>query len=274
MGRLVGRGALRRLVREERPDLIAAHTHHGLAMAAGLGVPLVVHRRLDFAPSRGAVARYGTVAHTIAVSEAVARVLRASGVSTPLTVVRDAVSPLGVGPWPPEDPFHVVALGALVAHKGHADLLHAMREVPGRLTIAGRGPLRRRLEQQARRVGIAERVTFAGHVPDVERLLHTAHVLAHPSREEGLGQAVLEAMTAGRPVVATRAGGLTEIVAGRGGLVPVGDPSALAAALRAVEQRPDAARDRALAVRDEVVAAHDPASLVLRTEAIYQRVTG
>ncbi|MEM6929591.1 MAG: glycosyltransferase, partial [Myxococcota bacterium] len=252
VGRLWGARAVARIVDDVRPHVVAVHTHHALAHVAGGSVPVVVHRRLDFAPSRRSVARYATAAHVVAVSVAVEGVLRRSGVRVPITVIRDAVVPFGPGPWPAGPP-HVVALGALVAHKGHLDLIEAMTEVPARLTIAGEGPLRRRLERLVARRGLGNRVALPGHVGDVEGLLHSAHVFVHPSREEGLGQAVVEAFTAGRPVVATHAGGVPEVVRDRGRLVPTANPTALAAALRSVLHDLDRARAEVLSVRAEVV---------------------
>jgi len=271
VGRVWGRAAIRRSVAALRPDVVAVHTHHALALALGLGPPVVVHRRVDFAPSRVTVARYARVASVIAVSAAVARVLRDAGVAAPVDVVHDAVVPLPPGPRP-EGPPHVVAIGALVAHKGHEDLLRAMIDVRARLTIAGEGALRPRLRRRVRRLGLGDRGRLAGHVDDVPALLRQAHVLCHPSRGEGLGQVVLEALTAGVPVVATRVGGLPEVIGDRGVLVPPAAPRALAAALRDVLACPGAARRRTLAGRDALVARHAVERLVARTEAVYRRV--
>lgn len=269
VGRMGGRRALRNLASEVRPDVIAAHTHHALALAVGLA-PLVVHRRLDFPPSRASVRRYSRVRSVVAVSGAVARVLRAAGVEAPIHVVRDAVIPFPLAPLP-EGPPHLVAVGALVDHKGHEDLVRAMTDLPGvTLTIAGEGLRRRRLETQVARAGLDHRVRLPGQVADIRSLLRTAHVFVHPSREEGLGQAVIEALTMGRPVVATRAGGLPETVQDLGWLVPPRCPAALTAALRTALREVDAARATVIAARDRMVARHDVTNLVVQTESAYR----
>lgn len=270
-GRLWGRRALRRLLLKTRPDLIAAHTHHALALCHGLGVPLVVHRRVDFVPSRVTVRRYNQARHVVAVSAAVANVLRRAGVRTPLRVVYDAVLPLPIGPWPRPPPRRLVAVGALVPHKGHIDLLRAMTEVDAELVIAGQGPERGSLERFVQRHGLTSRVTLLGQVAEVAPLLHRAHAFVHPSREEGLGQAVIEALSAGCPTVTTWAGGLAEVVEDRGTLVPSRSPRRLAQALRRVLERLDEARKRALAGRAALVERHAVARMVEQTEAVYTR---
>jgi glycosyltransferase involved in cell wall biosynthesis len=102
--------------------------------------------------------------------------------------------------------------------------------------IAGDGPARGELEAAARAAGLGERARFLGARDDKARLLAACDVFCLPSRHEGLGVAALEAMAAGRAVVATRVGGLGEaVVDGRTGLlVPPDDPLALAEALARV----------------------------------------
>ncbi len=132
----------------------------------------------------------------------------------------------------------VVTVGHLSREKGHRFLIDAWKdvtaEVPGaRLIIAGEGPERDTLADQARKLGLQPSVTFAGFVEPVGGLLRSADLFVLPSLEEGLGSAALEAMWAGLPVVASAAGGISEAVAhGRTGLlVPPGDAGALAAAI-------------------------------------------
>ena len=99
-----------------------------------------------------------------------------------------------------------------------------------RLEIAGVGPDQERLEQEVRSLGLTRHVTFLGWQANVESLLARWDVLVMPSIQEAFGIAVLEAMAAGLPVVATSVGGLRELVEdGRTGwLVPAGDPAAIA----------------------------------------------
>ena len=97
----------------------------------------------------------------------------------------------------------------------------------------GQGPLAKQLEQERDGLGLAERFWFLGYREDPIRVLVAADVFCLSSRFEGLPIALLEAMAAGLPVVATRVGGMPSVVTdGREGrLVPAGDPAALAAAL-------------------------------------------
>jgi glycosyltransferase involved in cell wall biosynthesis len=142
----------------------------------------------------------------------------------------------------PDEPPHVLFVGRLSAEKGVRELREAARGLP--LVVAGDGPLR------------AEVPEALGMVPHDElwRLYGRAAVVACPSRREGFGYACLEAMAAGRPVVASAVGGLKDLVVDgeTGLLVPPGDAPALRAALerllgdRALRERLGAAaRERA-----------------------------
>jgi glycosyltransferase involved in cell wall biosynthesis len=132
-----------------------------------------------------------------------------------------------------------LAVGRLHPNKGFALLLEALAAAPGvTLWIAGDGPLRARLERQARRLGIAERVALLGWRDDVPALLARADLLVCPSLHEPLGNVVIEAWSAGVPVVATRSEGPAALIAHEetGILVPLsqkegGGPVALARAI-------------------------------------------
>jgi glycosyltransferase involved in cell wall biosynthesis len=134
-------------------------------------------------------------------------------------------------------------VGRLAAdEKGLDVLLHAVARLPeAAAVLVGDGPDRVRLEQLAAELGIAGRVVFTGWSNDVRRLLPTFEVLVQPSRREGFGIALVEAMLAELPVVATRAGGMSEVVVDgvTGITVPPEDPDALAAAARALLDDPD-----------------------------------
>lgn len=130
-------------------------------------------------------------------------------------------------------PDVVMAAGRLSLEKGVDVLIDAFARVerPGaRLVIAGDGPERGRLERQARDLGIADRVTFLGHLADVRPLYRKTRVLAVPSRTEAFGMVVVEALAHGLPIVATACTGPTEILDGGrfGRLVPIDDPGELA----------------------------------------------
>ncbi len=148
--------------------------------------------------------------------------------------LRDAVrAELGLAP----QAELALAVGNLYPVKDHATLLRAAALRPAlAVAIAGRGAEEERLRALAAELGIAERVRLLGLRDDIPRLLAAADVFVQPSLSEGMPLAVLEAMAASLPVVASRVGGVHEAVADgeTGRLVPSGRPPELAAALAAV----------------------------------------
>ncbi len=148
-----------------------------------------------------------------------------------------------------EGPLRLAFAGRLARPKGVDVLLEAVSRLGDaldwRLELAGDGELRGALEAQAERLGIAARCRFLGHLPDPAPLYARAHVVVVPSRYEGFGYVAAEAALTGVPVIASRAGGLREVVRDEetGLLVRPEDPAALAEALRRL------AADRALAER-------------------------
>lgn len=140
--------------------------------------------------------------------------------------------------WPPL----AMGLGRLHPNKGFDLLLEALAEIREvRLWIAGDGPLRPQLERHATRLGIADRVRFLGWRADVPALLARADLLVCPSIHEPLGNVVIEAWSAGLPVVATASDGpAAPIEDGESGILvplpdrPGGGPTALAHAIERV----------------------------------------
>jgi glycosyltransferase involved in cell wall biosynthesis len=125
----------------------------------------------------------------------------------------------------------ILGLGRLHPNKGFDLLIRALRHLPAaHAVIAGEGPERSHLEAIARAEGVAERVHLPGWRRDTGALLAAANVLACPSRHEPLGNVVIEAWSARRPVVAASAQGPSELIRHGvdGLLVPLDDPSALA----------------------------------------------
>ncbi|MEY3209620.1 MAG: hypothetical protein RIT28_101 [Pseudomonadota bacterium] len=253
-------------LRRAYPDALPiAHTPHAHGLWVASGARPVVHRRVDFVPRSDPFTRlkWSRAASCVCVSEAVAQVMIRWGLPADrVTVVFDGVRAL---PTAPPAPLHsgpvVLAVGALVAHKDHETLVQAAQGLDAQVCIAGEGPLRAKLEGRG--------VSLLGQRPDVAALLARATVFVHPSREEGMGQAVIEAMLAGVPVVATAAGGVPEVVGAHGLLVPPGDPDALRAAIRRAlaGDHPDVEAARAWAARRFSVEA-----MVEGTEAAYRGV--
>lgn len=134
----------------------------------------------------------------------------------------------------------------LHSQKGHTYLLEAAAQIPDAVfVLAGEGEERPRLEEQARRLQIADRVRFLGSRQDIPALMACCDLFVLPSLYEGLPLSVLEAMAAGRPVVATSVNGTPEAVIDgvTGLLVPPSDAKALSAAIcRMLSDRELAAR--------------------------------
>lgn len=145
-----------------------------------------------------------------------------------------------------------------------------------RIVLVGDGHERTALEEQARRIGVADRVHFLGVRMDIPDLLGAFDLYALPSRWEGLPMAVLEAMAAGLPVVASAVGGLpTAIRHGREGvLVPPEDATALAGALEQVLADPELRSRMGRAARDRYRANFTLEVMARRYEALYLRRPG
>ncbi|MGH2936424.1 MAG: glycosyltransferase family 4 protein [Gaiellaceae bacterium] len=169
----------------------------------------------------------------------------------------------------PADARIVLSTSRLTRQKGVDVAVRALASLPADtvLVVLGEGPERAALESLARELGVDGRLHLPGRVPDVTAWLRRASVYVQPSRWEGFGLAVLEAMVCGLPVVATRVSSLPELVADgeTGVLVPPDDPAALSAAIERALAEPgfgDAGRERAQA-KFSVAAMAD------RTAALY-----
>ena len=144
--------------------------------------------------------------------------------------------------------------------KDHDSLLEAFREVSNRhssarLVLVGTGDLEAMARKKAEGLGLGEKVEFLGSRLDVPEILRRLDLLVLPSKTEGFGRVLIEAMAAGVPIVATRVGGIPEVVTdGRTGrLVPTGSPKELAQAILHVLDEPDEAERLAAEARKDVV---------------------
>ena len=140
-----------------------------------------------------------------------------------------------------------------------------------RVEVAGGGSCLEDLKGLAAELGVAERVTFLGEVRDIPALLSRARMFVQPSLSEGIPLTVLEAMARGLPVVATRVGGLPEVVIDgeTGLLVPAADPPALAEAVLTLWRDPDAAGRMGDAGRRRAEERFDVRRMVSQYEALY-----
>lgn len=184
-----------------------------------------------------------------------------------------------------EDPFELIFVGRLVKRKGVDVLLRAMTMLEGdsrlHLRIIGGGPEREALESLSRRLGLGSgRVTFDGVVPAsrIAELFASCDALVLPAivtstgDTEGLGVVLIEAMGYGKPVIASAAGGITDIVCHEdtGLLVPPGDPAALAAAIRRAMDSPGELRAMAKRGTEHAARAFGWEMIVTRLRDVYQ----
>lgn len=146
------------------------------------------------------------------------------------------VSPVELGPLRRPGIPLVGAIGRLSPEKGVDVLIEAVSLLPARsvsVVLAGDGPARAALEQQALALGIRSDIHFLGTVENVGSLYHQLDLVVLPSRSEGLPNVLLESLSADVPVVATAVGAVPEVLVEEeaGGIVPPGDPRSLAVAM-------------------------------------------
>ena len=251
-----------RVIKRLAPDVIHAHDPHGVAMASlalslgsstaqGQAPRLVASRRVDFHLKGNSFSRwkYRQVDAFIAASEAIRQMLVADGVPAERTVTVHegidvdhvaAAPPVNVHEafWLPHQAPVVGNVAALVPHKGQRYLVDAahlvVQQVPdARFIILGEGELREHLEKQVHEHHLEKHVLLPGFRTDVLGCIKGFDLFVMSSVTEGLGTSLLDAMACGRPIVATRAGGIPEIVEDgvNGALVPPRDAAALAAAI-------------------------------------------
>jgi glycosyltransferase involved in cell wall biosynthesis len=168
-------------------------------------------------------------------------------------------------------------VASLHGRKGHAVLLEALARLARHgaqphCLAAGTGPEGQELQDLATRLGLGARMRWLGQLADVRPVLAAADVVVMPSLAEGLGVAAIEAMAAGRPVVASAVGGLPELIADgeQGLLVPPGDPDALAGALGRCLADPALCARLAAAGRLRAEA-FSTIAMARGTEAVYER---
>lgn len=172
---------------------------------------------------------------------------------------------------------HPVALtlARLDEQKGHRYLLDAAVQLPEvQFILAGDGPLRSSLEAQVQTLDLADRVKFLGHRTDVRDLLANCDVFVLPSLYEGFSLAILEAMAAGKPVIATQVGGTEEAVIDgvTGLLVPPSDSASLAAAIRSVVKDREFAQRLGLAGQARVECEFSGTAMVRKVTALYNEL--
>ena len=238
-----------------RPDVVHAHVYQAAPPALVLGrlarAPVVITEHYTgFA--RDLVSGYDRTLAQLSfrqadlvapVSRELAARLRALAPgarieAVPNPVDTDVFHPAAEPP-PADRPARLLNVAALAEKKGHVHLLEALARLDGgeTLDIVGEGELRGLLERRAEALGVAERVRFMGPRPkhEVAELMREADVFVLPSLYENLPVVLVEAQASGLPAVATRVGGVPELVDDRAGrLVDAADPGALASAIAEV----------------------------------------
>jgi glycosyltransferase involved in cell wall biosynthesis len=193
---------------------------------------------------------------------------------------RGARGELGIG----ADDFVIACVGRLVRIKGYDVMAAAapsiVAQVGGtrsvRFLVVGDGPERGALVSQVCRLGMKDRFSFLGFRTDVGRLLSGADLLVMPSRNEGLGMSILEAMALSLPVVASRVGGIPEAVTDgvTGILVSAEDPDDLADACVCLIRDTNRAREMGRAGRRSVETRFGVGRFVEKTARLYLDLMG
>jgi glycosyltransferase involved in cell wall biosynthesis len=257
--------------------LLVRPANHLSANRAELVRVTPIKHRISFALHRFAIARAD---HLICQGEELAADLVGLGIAAPRTVIGnpidvDEVAALAAAPVQLPGAPALLAVGRLSRQKGFDVLLPAFARLiasaPGaHLTIAGTGPDDAALRRQASRLGIADRVTFAGFVANPYPLMRAADLYVLSSRYEGFPNVALEALACGTPVVAAACPGVAALVLPgvNGWLAPVEDAAGLADAMLRATREPIAAD----AIRASVKTRFDTRLIARRYEAVFDAV--
>ncbi len=252
--------AVRRYARKKRIDFVHVHSgkSHSIAYAAakmGMKSPIIVHRRVD-APIKTmgpSLRKYKSddVAAIICVSEAIAKIVRsATGLSDRVHVVHSGVDFKRFTDRPANGYLHrefgidtpkklIGNISALVDHKDYPTFIQTAKRLQAEkenihFLIVGDGKIRHELQQLIDDHGLADFITMTGFRKDVPEILRELHIFLMTSKTEGLGTTVIDALHNSVPVVATRGGGIPELIRdGKDGfLSDVGDADSLASSIR------------------------------------------
>ena len=258
---------LRRAINEFKPDILHAHSRRGAdfwcALTARVGLyGKVLTRRVDN-PEQKWLARtkYRFYDRIIVISEAIGRVLLSEGVpKTKISVVRSAVDycdyqgksdknwfckEFGVS----KNKTVIGMISQFIPRKGHRYLIEAIPQIVTEfphlcVLFLGKGPLKEDLRVQCKNTGIEDYIRFPGFRTDIPRILPCLDVVIHPALKEGLGVALIQAAAAGVPIIATRVGGIPEIVRDKfnGLLINPESTEAIVSAVKELLSEPETAQ--------------------------------
>jgi glycosyltransferase involved in cell wall biosynthesis len=254
--------------------------------AALAGVPVRIGSRREINPDKSvahiAMQRAGYVFATAVVANSRAAARRLQLEAVPAKKIRVIANGLDVGPMAHRTDRgtrrKVVVVANLRREKGHDVLIDAaatvLRHFPdATFEIVGGGPERGALAARADVRGVAHAFSFLGHQDDVPARLAAADIFVLPSRSEAFPNAVLEAMAAGMPIVASGVGGVIELIDDRrtGLLIPAGDPQALADGICQMMTDTALAARLGAAARDEAESSYSFDRMVAAFDSLYQR---
>jgi glycosyltransferase involved in cell wall biosynthesis len=288
--------ALKRL----RPDLVHVHSRRGADLYGGsaaaiAGITSVITRRVDAnEPAVLARLKYRPYRAVIALSRAIEEQLHAAGVDSERVVrIPSAVDTQRYRPDDaararllaafgfPADALVIGIVAQLIERKRHAWLFAQLPELVAawpqlRVVCFGRGPLERRLRGEVAALGLENDVVLAGFRADLPSLLPGLDLLVHPADREGLGVALLEAASAGVPVVGCAVGGVPDVVVDgeTGVLVPRDDAAVLRRAVGALLGAPEERRRLGVAARRHAERSFGTIRLVAEHLSLYRRVLG
>lgn len=284
-----------RYLKNEKIDVCHAHTAHGAALAAlatvATGIPVVATRRVDFhlASNPFSKWKYGRAAVIAAISQNVRRVLVEDGV--PLRKIEVVPSGLDFSRFRSVRPLSRAAMGvrsgsiligqiaALADHKDQVTFVRAIRLLRDgnsdvQALLVGEGDQRSRLESLIADLDLSGAVLLAGFKANPLDYCASFDIFCLSSKLEGLGTSVLEAMALKVPVVATRSGGIPEIIQEgvTGFLAEPRNPPALADALKKAFSLDSASKRAMIEDARQKVSEYDVIHTVSKTEALYRRL--
>jgi len=283
------------IARKNKIDIIHAHTSHAHSLAIlstffYTKPKIVVSRRVSFPPAKNIFSqwKYNHIDLIIPVSYFVAKILKENGIAeNKIKVVRSSIdlSHIDVPPYKKrelgvDDNVKILLnAGALVPHKDHFTLLNAFAEVKKVfnnivLLIAGSGLLQKDIQSEIDKLHLSPHVRLLGYRNDVPRLIRTSDMYISSSWSEGLGTSILEALASEKPVVATEAGGVSEMVINHetGLLVPNKNPQLLAEAIIYMLSHSEEATNMAKKGRKHVEDNFTVTRMVNETLSVYQKL--
>jgi glycosyltransferase involved in cell wall biosynthesis len=288
---------LTRIIRAEQPDIVHVHSRRGADLWGALAARItktkvVLTRRVDNPePSWLARTKYRLYDRVITISNGIRKVLMSEGVpATKMVCVPSAVDGLpyeqecakewfcrefGLEPW--NKVIGVIA--QFIPRKGHQYLIEAapgilLQHPDTRFLFFGQGPLRGELQQLCKKHNIANQVYFVGFRNDLERILPCIDLVVHPATMEGLGISLLQASAACVPIVASRVGGIPEIVHDgvNGYLVDAGNSEALIHPVLSLLEDPPKSRHFGQAGREIVRSHFSRHAMVAGNLSVYYQV--